>query len=130
MNGTLTVESGPIGGDAQIAAKVAEGLIEAVRGCHVFPDAVTTGQGEDPQWLYTVAIQGRELWAMDLAALATSCVPGPDRLCLAGGRFGVTVRWRDQHNGGRVGVGTAVPDSHDAAGQLRGEDAGRHCRPL
>jgi nitrile hydratase len=39
-----------------------EGLIEAVRGCHVFPDSVTTGQGEDPQWLYTVVFNGRELW--------------------------------------------------------------------
>jgi nitrile hydratase len=39
-----------------------EGLIEAVRGCHVFPDAVTTGRGEDPQWLYTVVFNGRQLW--------------------------------------------------------------------
>ena len=33
-----------------------------MRGCHVFPDAVTTGHGEDPQWLYTVVFDGRELW--------------------------------------------------------------------
>jgi nitrile hydratase len=39
-----------------------EGLIEAVRGCHVFPDAVTTRRGEDPQWLYTVVFNGRQLW--------------------------------------------------------------------
>jgi nitrile hydratase len=39
-----------------------EGLVEAVRGCHVFPDAVTTGRGEDPQWLYTVVFAGRDLW--------------------------------------------------------------------
>jgi hypothetical protein len=32
------------------------------RGCHVFPDAVTTGGGEDPQWLYSVVFEGRELW--------------------------------------------------------------------
>ncbi len=38
------------------------GIIEAVRGCHVFPDAVTTGRGEDPHWLYTVVFDGRELW--------------------------------------------------------------------
>jgi nitrile hydratase subunit beta len=38
------------------------GLIEAVRGCHVFPDSVTTGRGEDPQWLYTVVFNGRQLW--------------------------------------------------------------------
>jgi len=39
-----------------------EGVIEAVRGCHVFPDSVVTGRGEDPQWLYTVVFSGREIW--------------------------------------------------------------------
>jgi nitrile hydratase len=38
------------------------GVVEAVRGCHVFPDSVTTGGGENPQWLYTVVFDGRELW--------------------------------------------------------------------
>jgi nitrile hydratase subunit beta len=38
------------------------GVIEAVRGCHVFPDTVAIGQGEDPQWLYTILFDGRELW--------------------------------------------------------------------
>ena len=38
------------------------GVIEAVRGCHVFPDTVAIGAGEDPQWLYTVLFDGRELW--------------------------------------------------------------------
>jgi len=38
------------------------GVIEAVRGCHVFPDTVAIGQGENPQWLYTVLFDGRELW--------------------------------------------------------------------
>jgi nitrile hydratase len=38
------------------------GVVEAIRGCHVYPDAVTTGRGEDPQWLYTVVFAGRELW--------------------------------------------------------------------
>jgi nitrile hydratase len=38
------------------------GVVEAVRGCHVFPDSVTTGGGENPQWLYTVVFEGRELW--------------------------------------------------------------------
>jgi nitrile hydratase len=41
------------------------GLVEAVRGCHVFPDAVVRGAGEDPQWLYTVVFTGRELWGED-----------------------------------------------------------------
>lgn len=38
------------------------GVVEAVRGCHVFPDMAALGAGEDPQWLYTVVFSGRELW--------------------------------------------------------------------
>ncbi len=38
------------------------GVIEALRGCHVFPDTVAIGKGENPQWLYTVLFDGRELW--------------------------------------------------------------------
>ena len=41
------------------------GVVEAVRFCHVFPDAITTGNGEDPQWLYAVVFDGRELWGDD-----------------------------------------------------------------
>ncbi|HVY00919.1 MAG TPA: nitrile hydratase subunit beta [Pseudorhodoplanes sp.] len=38
------------------------GTIEAVRGCHVFPDTNAIGAGENPQWLYTVRFAGTELW--------------------------------------------------------------------
>ena len=38
------------------------GTIEAVRGCHVFPDSAALGSGDNPQWLYTVVFGGRELW--------------------------------------------------------------------
>ena len=38
------------------------GTVEALRGCHVFPDAAALGQGENPQWLYTVVFAGRDLW--------------------------------------------------------------------
>jgi nitrile hydratase len=38
------------------------GIVEAIRGCHVFPDSVAAGGGESPQWLYTVVFEGRELW--------------------------------------------------------------------
>jgi len=38
------------------------GKIEAVRGCHVYPDSITTGGGEDPQWVYTVVFDGQLLW--------------------------------------------------------------------
>jgi nitrile hydratase subunit beta len=41
------------------------GVIEAVRGCHVFPDSTAVQAGEDPQWLYTVLFDGRELWGDD-----------------------------------------------------------------
>jgi nitrile hydratase beta subunit len=43
-------------------ARGRRGTIECVRGCHVFPDAVAVGKGENPQWLYTVRFEGRELW--------------------------------------------------------------------
>lgn len=43
-------------------ARDRQGTIEAVRGCHVFPDSVTTAGGENPQWLYTVVFDGRQLW--------------------------------------------------------------------
>jgi nitrile hydratase len=38
------------------------GIVEAVRGCHVFPDTAALGAGENPQWLYTVAFPAPELW--------------------------------------------------------------------
>ena len=38
------------------------GIIEAIRGCHVFPDSTAIGGGENPQWLYTVVFDSRELW--------------------------------------------------------------------
>jgi nitrile hydratase subunit beta len=41
------------------------GIIEAIRGCHVFPDTAAQGKGDDPQWLYTVLFDGRELWGKD-----------------------------------------------------------------
>jgi nitrile hydratase len=41
------------------------GVIERVQGCHVFPDSVAIGRGEDPQWLYTVVFDGCELWGDD-----------------------------------------------------------------
>jgi nitrile hydratase subunit beta len=43
-------------------ARGKSGVVEAVRGCHVYPDTVAIGQGENPQWLYTVVFDGRELW--------------------------------------------------------------------
>jgi nitrile hydratase len=41
------------------------GTIERVVGYHVFPDSNALGAGENPQWLYTVRFDGRELWGPD-----------------------------------------------------------------
>jgi nitrile hydratase beta subunit len=41
------------------------GTIELVHGCHVFPDRNALGLGEDPQWLYGVRFDARELWGGD-----------------------------------------------------------------
>jgi nitrile hydratase subunit beta len=41
------------------------GIIDRVHGCHVFPDRNALGEGEHPQWLYTVRFEGRELWGAD-----------------------------------------------------------------
>lgn len=38
------------------------GIIDAVHGFHVFPDAHAAGGGEAPQWLYSVRFEGAELW--------------------------------------------------------------------
>jgi nitrile hydratase len=41
------------------------GVIERDHGCHVFPDSAAMEAGENPQWLYTVVFDGRELWGPD-----------------------------------------------------------------
>ncbi len=38
------------------------GVVERVIGFHVFPDSNAAGAGENPQWLYNVRFDGRELW--------------------------------------------------------------------
>jgi nitrile hydratase subunit beta len=38
------------------------GLVEAVHGGFIFPDANARLAGEAPQWLYTVRFSGRDLW--------------------------------------------------------------------
>jgi len=39
------------------------GTIERVHGAHVFPDTNAHGDGEQPQWLYTVVFDAIDLWA-------------------------------------------------------------------
>lgn len=38
------------------------GTVERVHGTHVFADTNAQGLGEQPQWLYAVSFDGRELW--------------------------------------------------------------------
>jgi nitrile hydratase subunit beta len=47
-------------------ARDKEGVVEAIRGCHVYPDtAALDVHDESPQWLYTVVFTGQELWGPD-----------------------------------------------------------------
>ena len=41
------------------------GIIEGCHGCQMFPDSVASNLGDNPQWLYTVVFDGRELWGPD-----------------------------------------------------------------
>ncbi len=41
------------------------GVIERCHGCHMFPDSVASNLGDNPQWLYTVVFDGRDLWGPD-----------------------------------------------------------------
>ena len=47
------------------------GTVTGVHGCHVFPDANAHGHGPDPQWLYTVRFDARELWGDEADATVT-----------------------------------------------------------
>jgi len=43
-------------------ARGKRGIIERIHGAHVFADAHARGLGEQPQWLYTVVFDEKELW--------------------------------------------------------------------
>ncbi len=38
------------------------GVVARIHGAHVFPDSNSTGKGESPHWLYSVAFDAVELW--------------------------------------------------------------------
>ena len=50
------------------------GVIERAHGMHVYAVANAQGLGEQPQWLYTVAFDGTELWGAGAAAGLTVSV--------------------------------------------------------
>jgi nitrile hydratase len=41
------------------------GIVERINGYHVFPDTAAHDKGENPQWLYTVVFDSRDLWGDD-----------------------------------------------------------------
>jgi len=43
-------------------ARGKRGIVHGVHGIHVYPDTNAHGQGEQPQPLYSVRFEGRELW--------------------------------------------------------------------
>jgi nitrile hydratase subunit beta len=43
-------------------ARGKEGMVEAIRGCHVYPDTAALGDHQHAEWLYTVVFTARELW--------------------------------------------------------------------
>jgi nitrile hydratase beta subunit len=43
-------------------ARGKRGTIHRVHGAYVFPDTNAHGAGEQPQWVYSVGFDGRELW--------------------------------------------------------------------
>ena len=47
-------------------ARGKSGVVEAMRGSFVFPDTNAHGQGENPQWVYTVVFDGREIWGEEI----------------------------------------------------------------
>ena len=55
-------------------AKGKAGSIEEVAGAFVFPDDNAHGWGENPQWLYRVVLQGRDVWGPDADATLTVSV--------------------------------------------------------
>ena len=41
------------------------GIVELNHGTHVYPDSASIDGTENPQWLYTVVFESRELWGAD-----------------------------------------------------------------
>ena len=55
------------------------GTIDAVRGGFVLPDTNAHGQGENPEWVYTVVFDGREIWGDDADPTLTVSIDAWER---------------------------------------------------
>jgi nitrile hydratase subunit beta len=49
------------------------GKVLSVHGAHVYPDSHALGEGEQPQWLYTLRFDAHDLWGEDTTA-SSVCV--------------------------------------------------------
>ena len=47
------------------------GTVELIHGCHAYPDSVASGRGDEPQWLYTVVFEARDIWGADADPTST-----------------------------------------------------------
>lgn len=43
------------------------GIVHKVHGCHVFADDNASGSGENPQWLYNIRFNAKDLWGQPRA---------------------------------------------------------------
>ena len=61
----VRTRAGRVAHHTRLPAYVADrvGTVERVHGAHVFPDTNAHGEGEQPQWLYTVVFDAIDLWA-------------------------------------------------------------------
>jgi nitrile hydratase subunit beta len=50
------------------------GVVERTQGSFVFPDTNAHGEGEDPQWVYSVVFSGTELWGSEADAAVTVAI--------------------------------------------------------
>lgn len=91
----------------------------------VLPAGTTshTLRGLEPAALYRFRVRARNTAGFsaysDVATATTPgvpgpCVPDPETLCLLDGEIRVQVAWRNQHAGGRQGVGRSVPGTRES----------------
>ncbi len=83
----------------------------APEGLSSAPDELTVA-GDNFFFTADDGVTGRELWTLPAAGIG--CQPSDTRLCLSGGRFAVTVAWRDF--AGRTGTGQTIPLTADTGG--------------
>ncbi len=69
LGDAVITRAGTVGHHTRLPGYAAgkRGVIERVHGTHVYADSHAQGLGEQAQWLYTVAFDGRELWGPDAA---------------------------------------------------------------